>query len=128
MSTGKPHQIRLRMTRTISVGNDGIFRSQQYLIIFIHQDCSKRMITMVTRGLSNVNRCSEMSKICIVHICSHYENDFEFQPTNSGKALRTSPYSLAASSHSVLPLAIARSSASGSTLIPKSKPVIELFL
>jgi hypothetical protein len=72
MSTCKPHQIRLSVTGTVAFSHDCIFSLQQHLIIFIHQDGPKGMIAVVTRGLSNGNGCSEMSKICIVHDSARY--------------------------------------------------------
>jgi hypothetical protein len=63
---GKPHQVGLGVAGTVMAGDYRIFRLQQSLIMFIHQQRAKRMIAVVAGLLRNGYGSFEMSKVYVV--------------------------------------------------------------
>ena len=55
------------MTGAILPCDDCILSLQEYITVFIHQDCAEWMVTMLARGLCKLDRCAQMSYVCIVH-------------------------------------------------------------
>jgi hypothetical protein len=52
----------------IGSGDDRIFGLQQHLIVFIDQDGAEGMVAMVTGSLRDLDRCSKMLEICVLHM------------------------------------------------------------
>ncbi len=63
MLGGEPHQIRLGMTSAIFSSDYSILCFKQHMIIFIHQQRAKGMITMLARLSCDFDRRSKMLKV-----------------------------------------------------------------